>query len=638
MILRSLLILSLLLSCTVIADENSTSIEDFFRRPVVTQAVLNPSGNLVAYERFGAVMVGSQGLPYTDIFGVNNRFEINKLIWLSEDIIAIQIRKKSSGEISTQIIELLTTESEIKINRTQFISNDGYIVDPLKNNPGAFLFAQYRVDDEKVFSDVHRIPLFSKKPYRFKKNKKYNYNSGKIINWITGNDGSLRLGLSYENRKPSLWHRTSAKSHRMTNIWTGNTDTEFSVYGINADFTKAWVVTDFERDKSAAAIFNLETATIDSIIFEHPKYDIHRIIMDSNGENPLAVTYLDQGELVYHFMSESAEIAFNAIKDRNPDHQLSVFDSNSSAESMLLFQYSASDPGALLHCQETGNKCSKVTSLYPWLDDVSLSVTDVFLTQISDNVSVEAFLSYPSNLNKTEVASLPLIIMPHGGPIGVFDSKHLNSDVEWLVHNRYAVLRVNYRGSGGYGNAFKAQGLQQWGRAIEQDINAATENAFKKFTFLDKERVCLLGGSYGGYSAIMGIIQNPGAYRCAISFAGVTDLPLLFNKSSIQNDEEMLDIIKSIVGDPSTHMSELQAFSPVYNANQISRPLLLIHGSKDDVVDVEHSWRLSHMLNIYEIEHTLKTMNGVNHSFTSTKQVKDFYESVMPFLEEHLSK
>ena len=143
-------------------------IDDFFRRPVVGQAVLSPSGEMLVYEKVGAIYVGSQTVPYTDVYGVNNRFYISDIEWLSDNILAIQTRNKSSGKIGTMILDLAYDESGVKEIRRDFINVQGYIVDRLPNQPDAILFAQYRWDDDKVFSDVHKYPLLLKNLIVFK--------------------------------------------------------------------------------------------------------------------------------------------------------------------------------------------------------------------------------------------------------------------------------------------------------------------------------------------------------------------------------------------------------------------------------------------------------------------------------------
>ncbi|WP_100656814.1 alpha/beta hydrolase family protein [Alteromonas flava] len=631
-----LFLLILVISQPVYADSaTELTVEDFFKRPVVEEVALSPSGNMVAFEKLGDVFVGNPTTPYRDVYGVNSRYRVHRLVWLSDNVLAIQVRNKSNGKIMSVFFDLLIADGEISIQRQDFIDNPGYIVDRLPHQPDALLFAQIRFDDDKVFSDVHKVTLFTKKPYLFKKRKKYNYNSGEIIEWVTDQDSQLRVGVSYEDGHPLLWSRTSEKSLRMSSIWRGDKDTEISIYGISEDKQTLWAVTNYQRDTHAAVVFDLSSATIKEVLFEHPDRDVKGIIMDASRSTPLAVTYLKQGQLNYHFLNNTIEDVYNNIATQYPKVDHTVLNSSEDGSSMLLVQHGNTKPGTLIHCVNQGNTCSDVEDMYPWLNGVSLANTESFKTATEGEATIESFLSLPTELNG-EGDSIPLIIMPHGGPIGVYDTSYLNGDVEWLVRQGYAVLRVNYRGSGGYGKAFEEQGMQQWGRAIEDDIAKAIADALQRFPQLDPDRSCLFGASYGGYSAVMSIIRSPEKFNCAISFAGVMDLPLLFNTSSVQNNEGLTQRLKEIIGDPVLQQTELMRYSPVFNAKQVKRPLMLIHGTKDLVVDVEHSWRMSRMLELYGIQHQKHILNGTGHSFRNTGEVRKFYELVIPFLEKHL--
>jgi dipeptidyl aminopeptidase/acylaminoacyl peptidase len=118
---------------------------------------------------------------------------------------------------------------------------------------------------------------------------------------------------------------------------------------------------------------------------------------------------------------------------------------------------------------------------------------------------------------------LPLIIMPHGGPYGVRDDGTYDVEVQFLANRGYVVLQPEYRGSGGYGKAFSDKGEGQWGRAMQDDLDDGMDWLAGQGT-IDPRRVCIIGSSYGGYAALWGAVRNPERYRCAASFAGVSDL------------------------------------------------------------------------------------------------------------------
>ena len=263
---------------------------------------------------------------------------------------------------------------------------------------------------------------------------------------------------------------------------------------------------------------------------------------------------------------------------------------------------------------------------------MTFSSSTAFRVKTVDGIEIESFITLPHDAK----GKVPVIVKPHGGPIGIFDSSERSQDTQWLAYNGYAVIEVNYRGSGGYGNAFEEQGLRQWGRGIEDDIELATDEALKANSMLDPDRICIYGGSYGGYSAIMGIIRSPERYKCAASFAGVTDLPLRFSDSSIKKNDFVTEKLIQIMGSPVEHKKEMMAHSPVYNYEKINTPLLLMHGTKDRIVDVEHSWRLSKLLKLRGMPHELLIMDDTRHSFNDLDEIETMYNKLIPFLDAHL--
>src|SRR5207342_1505439 len=115
------------------------------------------------------------------------------------------------------------------------------------------------------------------------------------------------------------------------------------------------------------------------------------------------------------------------------------------------------------------------------------------------------------------------------GPIGVSDSWGFDSEPQLLAAHGYAVLQVNYRGSGGYGRKFREAGMRQWGAAIQDDITDATHWAVNQ-GYADPNRVCIYGASYGAYAALMGAAREPSLYRCAAGYVGVYNLVLMHSQ------------------------------------------------------------------------------------------------------------
>jgi dipeptidyl aminopeptidase/acylaminoacyl peptidase len=616
---------------------NPVSVSDFFLKADIDDASLSPQGDMVVYEKFGKLMIVAQEASAQELFVMDANYLVVNLTWVGNNILMIERRSKTYGSRDFQIIEILfnADANQFETARVSILDKNGYIVDPIIEKPEHILFAKYKFKDGQVYSDVFEVSLFDKKSkFLSNKDKINKRNSGKILLWLANSQHEIQAGVSFEDEIPTVWIQYG-KEARFKNVWTSDVKTRFYPRGVSKDESKLWVLSDYKQDKLVAVEFDLINLKFGQVLYSREDVDISNISMDPSGSIPLAVTYLQQGQYQYEFLDPKAKSHFDSLQSTFPQGKIYEMGMSYDQKHHLVLGTTKDHAGTLFNCDVVTIECKKIGVLYPWLENVSLVSPETFSVTMDDEFTVESYLTIPKQKGSNK---LPLIVMPHGGPIGIRDNSHFTGDTQWLAYNGYAVLQVNYRGSGGYGKAFKAEGMQQWGRNIEDDIEASLQQALKLYPQLDQHRVCLFGGSYGGYSAIMGIIRSPEKYQCAASFAGVTDLPLLFNRSSVQNNEKLTKALKGIIGDPKDKLTELMAYSPVYLYQKITKPLFIAHGNVDEVVDIEHSWRLRRMLQLADIPHEWLVLENVAHSFKTTDEVKLLYDNLIPFLDKHLKQ
>ena len=243
-------------------------------------------------------------------------------------------------------------------------------------------------------------------------------------------------------------------------------------------------------------------------------------------------------------------------------------------------------------------------SVQPELDNYTFSSAQL-ITVTSDDKQLEAYY-YPAVWNPNDV----LLVMPHGGPVGVRDTVEFNRVVQFYTTRGYAVLQVNFRGSFGFGKAFRQGGVGEFGQQIEKDIVKAIEVVQQKYP---AQKRCAIGASYGGYSALMLSILHPDLIDCVVARFGIYDLPLMFNESNVKTSEEWLEKIENTVGEYNENLFDI---SPVYLARKIEKPLLLTAGYDDDVATFEHTSRLDYVLTKLgkPFEHVYYKHTGHGHS------------------------
>jgi dipeptidyl aminopeptidase/acylaminoacyl peptidase len=226
----------------------------------------------------------------------------------------------------------------------------------------------------------------------------------------------------------------------------------------------------------------------------------------------------------------------------------------------------------------------------------------------------------------------PLIVVPHGGPHFVRDYWAFDPEVQMLAHEGFAVLQVNYRGSGGYGLAYQEAGYRQWGTRMVQDIIDATRFAIRK-GFGDPNRICIYGGSLGGYAAMQSAIVAPDLFRCAVGYAGIYDLGLLSKIGDIAERRLGRGYVRTAVGED---VRALEQSSPVRRADELRARVLLIHGKKDVRAPIDHAEALRDALTSRgrPPEWLVEAKEG--HGFYDEGARERMYERLVRFLKENM--
>jgi dipeptidyl aminopeptidase/acylaminoacyl peptidase len=193
---------------------------------------------------------------------------------------------------------------------------------------------------------------------------------------------------------------------------------------------------------------------------------------------------------------------------------------------------------------------------------------------------------------------------------------------------------VNYRGSGGYGADFQAAGHREWGAKMQDDLTDATRWAIEQ-KIAPADRICIYGVSYGGFAALMGAAREPDLYRCAIGYAGVYDLQLIWESDSSGDSKFGRSYWDRVLGGD---VAKLRAQSPVYNAGNIKAPVLLIHGKADDTADYEHAKRMRAALEQNQKKFEWLALAGEGHGAYDESTRREVYERILQFLDANLLK
>lgn len=247
-----------------------------------------------------------------------------------------------------------------------------------------------------------------------------------------------------------------------------------------------------------------------------------------------------------------------------------------------------------------------------------------------DGVDIDGYLTVPREVSNKKY---PLVVLPHGGPHGPADQWFFDVDAQFLASRGYAVLQVNFRGSGGKGQGFLQSGYKKWGSDIQNDIIDGVRWAIKEAN-VDSNRMCTFGASFGGYSALMLTVREPSMFKCAIGYVGVYDLNLLFTSDEAR-DSRFKSIMTQYVGN---NKEELDAFSPSKFADKIKVPVFLAHGMDDRRATFNHAETMRDALIKVGRPPEWMAVPNEGHGFYSTKNRTEFYQRLEAFLGKHIGQ
>jgi dipeptidyl aminopeptidase/acylaminoacyl peptidase len=250
-----------------------------------------------------------------------------------------------------------------------------------------------------------------------------------------------------------------------------------------------------------------------------------------------------------------------------------------------------------------------------------------FTLKARDGVELHGYITRPSGEGPHA-----LVVLPHGGPHGFRDYWDYDWEVQLLANRGYAVLQVNFRGSGGYGEAFQSRGYTEWGARMQDDVTDATRWAIDQ-KIAQPDRICIYGASYGGYAALQGAVREPALYRCAIGYAGVYDLELMRSSGDIPRSRIGRALLQRALGND---LERLRAQSPANHADKIQVPVLLIHGKEDRRADFEQAKRMKAGLDKNGKRFEWMALGREGHGVYDEETRSEVYGRIVGFLDQHL--
>ncbi len=320
-----------------------------------------------------------------------------------------------------------------------------------------------------------------------------------------------------------------------------------------------------------------------------------------------------------------------ALKDIFPGAATSVSSSTHDFNlSIIRLTQDVRTPEFYLYNRSSG-QLQQLFDAMPWIDDNLLSVMEPIEITARDGQELHGYLTIPRGAQRK---NLPLVIVPHGGPHGPRDEWGYQWFEGFIPAAGYAMLQINYRGSGGYGQAFENMGHGEWDKKMQDDLTDSVRWAVEQ-GYADPERLCIFGWSYGGYAAAMSIVREPDLYKCSVAGAGVYDHNVQYDGADFTGftrwGKKYLD---KVIG-PSKE--ERTKASPATYVDQIKTPLLLVHGEDDVRVPVKHAYFLQNAMKAAG-KPVPELIELPNEGHTPRKEANNlrWRRATIDFIEQHI--
>jgi dipeptidyl aminopeptidase/acylaminoacyl peptidase len=446
-----------------------------------------------------------------------------------------------------------------------------------------------------------------------------------VYDWYADGAGTLRMGYRFDDDRGTgalIYRSTNDESFKTIARKKRSDDRGFAVPVVFRPDGTALAIDDADG-RDALYEMTLPDLKLGKRVFGHDRYDIDSVMPNIVADGVAGIAVTEHGSKMA-WLDERLKLLQSQMDAAVPGRSARIVTWNADRTRLLVEVGSPSQAGALYFWNTEAGSMQH----FAWQNDAlrarRLSPVSTVSYTARDGTAIEAILTLPRH---RAAKDLPLIVLPHGGPFAR-DSESWDWWTQYLAETGYAVIQPNYRGSSGYGRDFARKGEGEWGLKMQDDLDDAIGWAVKA-GIADGKRVCMIGASYGGYAAMRAAQRGGGLYRCAVSYAGVSDLGALK-----RYDSQFLNG-KTIGNWLQKQAPDLKSVSPRFGAAAFSIPVLLIHGKEDRRVPVQQSRMMAAALKAAGKPHDYVEQPLADHFFTRSEDRLDFLLRMRAFLDRH---
>lgn len=597
---------------------------DFFKDPEFTNVTLSPSGAYLAVsvpraDRTVLAIMNTSDMKVRSVFDYGSNRHIGDVAWVSNERFLMSLFEQT-GRFDARTPRSMHAANVDGTRRIDIPNGFSYQLVSTLPDDDRYVLASRSIDG----AFLYRIDTFNG---RSKVVAASPLDTG---TFAVDREGSVRYAFGSNDDLTSQTYRRSGDDWELIHSASYRDGGSRVPWGIAPDGNRVIMSLSDDGEPARLALVDPSTGE-EEILARNPRVDPMGVQYSADGNDIVAVPFMDGlPEYVWVDADHPETKLLAGLVGAFPNRAVRIAGLSEDGRLALVRAFSDIDPGSyFLFNRETGEARFLLASM-EWIKPEQMSEMKPITVTARDGLELHGYLTVPRG---SDGKNLPLILHPHGGPHGPRDSWGFNREVQFLANRGYAVLQINFRGSGGYGKTFESKGYRNWGLTMIDDMTDAVRWAVSE-GIADPNRLCTYGASYGGYAALQSVVREPDMYRCAIGYVGLYNMDLWLRDSDVAERRSGRNYQGEVF--PPTS-AERQAQSPAFFIERINVPLMLVHGEKDMRVPIsqfrDFTRRLEAAGKPPQVE-VVEEKEG--HGFYDFQNQVDLYNTMEKFLEQHL--
>ncbi|MEC8325048.1 MAG: S9 family peptidase [Pseudomonadota bacterium] len=651
---KSLVLLCGLTLCSatsvIHANENADTpglppVSDFAKHGKYHNIEVSPDGKHFAAElttnegkRIVAILDRKTG-AITGAFNFKGDEFPTSFMWLNNERVAVYVGIKLGSQdqpVGTgNVIAMNTDGSKFQAIIGQYspepVQAATRIINLLPEDDSHILVAEIPYSRKPNFATAHKLNIYTGKKRRVAKGPAKSAMQGSSL--LADHDGNVRFATALNAKDGKnivdVYYRPG--KNQDWQLWDSFEDSDNSIEPLvfSPDNKNVYVRSSLNRKTSAIFRYDLETKK-STLVSSNEIVDVANL--DFGPKRNLYAVHYEPNYSVVDVIDKDHPIGkwYPAFIKAFNGSQVRITSATNDMSLMTLAVRSDKEPGAFYTFDAKNQKLAPLFKAKPWLKKEFMGTTEAFSIKARDGLDIHGYVTLP----KGKSENLPMIVLPHGGPHGPRDYWTYDDDVQLLASRGYAVMKVNFRGSGGYGPEFMKKGYFQWGENIMNDITDSVYWAIKQ-GIADKDRLCIYGASFGGYASLMSVVKEPDLYKCALGYVGVYDMRILQEKGDVPGSIYGKNFLDKVIGNDET---QLDKFSPARHVDKIKADLFIVHGEKDIRAHFDHALDLKDKLDKASIPYEWMTKEKEGHGFYDETNREELYHKMLAFFEKNIGK